>query len=63
VPNVLLLIAKLHAVIITNTVKTGWLFNGRVVTLVADKLKRQGFTLVIETNFIRQLERKLAQIF
>jgi len=37
-----------------------------VVSLVADKLKRQwfgGFTLVFETNCIRQLEKKLAQIF
>ena len=34
-------------------------FNHRVVTTVADKLKRQRFALVLETNCIRQPNRQL----
>ena len=34
-------------------------FNHRVVTLVADKLETERFTLVWKTNWIRQPKRKL----
>jgi len=47
---------------IYSTVKTDWLFNHRVVTLVADKLRRQWLWEVYFgiRDYIRQLEKKQA---